>query len=516
MPNLEEARNKLEKLYHQLKAYAAIYHTQKICLFRPNPVGDQGTFFDDQGAQIRLVLGDNRSGKSVVGVVEAIAHSLGYRPWLEPDDPNYIVRLANGEPIPVPNKGRVIAQDFQQAIKQNIWAKLQEWAPRGWYKIRKDNRGIPVEVQWTNGSVWYLMSDAQEDMHFEGTNGHWFWVDEPCGYRKFVALQRGLVDFSGHCWMTLTPLSQPWIADMIEARAGDPDGKVKAYRFKITDNSESKGGFLPDESIDDFARNLREDEKAARLGGQWMHLTGRVYKEWEAKEPYWVPEFEIPPTWPRVRVIDPHPKKPVAVLWLAINPDNQLYAYRELFDANLRTISDVAARIKELERGEPIAMALIDSSSKEQERTSGYSVWSKFAEEGIHCAPAPKRNAQVGYDAIHEALKVQYEWHEPGLIVLNNCSNLKSNFLRFVWDEWKSSRDRDLKGEKQEVRKTDDDFIDCIRYYYQTKIDYKMLKRELQNVPEEDASMVGIFGTEVFNRPIEPDTMEDDDIWQTL
>lgn len=478
-----------EQLYKELKAIEAVYDNRKISTYRPNPVGEQYRFFEAQDATIRLVKGDNRSGKSVAGIVEAIAHSLGCRPWWPKDHPLHVVRLPGGRPIPVPNTGRVLAQTFQQAIKQNIWQKLLEWAPKGAYTVHKNNMGVPDEVKWANGSIWHLMSDEQEDMAFEGTNGHWFWVDEPCGYKKYVALKRGLVDFGGHCWLTLTPLTQPWIADVIDSRAGDPDGEVKVFRFKIEDNEVSKGGFLEQAAIDSFIADLRPDERAARIGGEWMHLTGRVFSEWRAQPPHWVEPFKIPAHWSRVCVIDPHPNKPIAVMWAAVSPDEQIYVYRELFDEELRTVAAVADRIKELEREaeEIVAMRIIDSSSKEHEKTSGTNILAKFASEGLWCVTAPKKNLAVGIDAIHEALEVQYEWGEPRLIVFNICPTVKRNFQRFVWAEWKSSRERDLKGVRQEVLKHEDDFIACIRYILQMNLDYGMLRREQKRAEEMQA-----------------------------
>lgn len=479
-------KDRLESLYRQLLALDAVYRTQKIVTFRPNPNSKgQNQFFKDQTARIRLALGDNRSGKSVCGVVEAGAHSLGYRPWLPKDDPNYWVRLCDGRKIPVPNIGRIVAQDYQQAIRQNIWAKIQEWWPKGWYTVRCDNRGIPVEITWKNGSKIYLMSDDQDDDVFEGTNGHWFWADEPIGYAKYIGLKRGLIDFNGHCWLTLTPLSQPWIADVIESRANDPDGEVKAYRFLVSDNLREAGGHVDKASVDSFIQDLREDERAVRIGGQWAHLTGRVFPEWRPEPPYWIEPFDIPPTWPRICVIDPHPRKPVAVMWCAISPDNQKYVYRELWDSNLRTIADVAARMKKLEGDEPIAMRLIDPSSHEQERTSGESIRQRFAACGIYTLPAAKKNIQAGLDSIHEGLKLVYDWSEPNLVVFNTCPMVKQNFLRFVWDDYRTSKDRDIKGLRQEVRKTDDDFIAALRYIYQAGATYTMLKRELREQPDD-------------------------------
>lgn len=498
MTSNAEIRTDLQQIWKELAALELAYATKKILFYKP--IGQQPEFHANDQAAIRLVLGSNRSGKSVAGVAEAIAHSLGYRPWLPEDHPNRIVRLTNGEQIPVPNIGRVIAQNAQQAIKQTIWPKYEEWAPRGWYKVKRDNRGIPTELTWKNGSKVYFMSNEQDDMAFEGTNGHWFWGDEPFDYRKYTGLRRGLVDFDGHCWMTMTPLTQPWIHDVIVSRVGDPDGSVRMFKFSIWDNCRDNGGHLSRQAIEEFLSDLREDELEARLHGNFLHLAGRVFKEWEPEAPYWVEPSKIPATWPRICVIDPHPRKPVAVLWAAISPDDQLVVYRDLYDQRLRTITEVSDQIKELEgwyqvgrewrRGddaEVIAHRIIDNSAQEQERTSGDTIARRFAREGLPCELAKKRNAQAGYDAIHEALqRGKYEWDEPMLIVHNTCRHVKQNFLNFCWDSWQTDKQRDLKGDKQEVRKNHDDFIDCIRYIYQAQIDYRMLKRNARLLAEDD------------------------------
>jgi hypothetical protein len=493
--------DELQSLWNELTVLEAAQATQKLAFF--DPIGKQAAASHalNDGTSVLLVLGSNRSGKSVFGVLEAIAHSLGHRPWLTEDHPDYIVRLADGEPIPVPNTGRIIAQDYEQAIQQTIWPKFQEWAPVGWYKSKKDNRGIVKKITWKNGSVIWLLSNDQKDMSFEGTDGHWVWADEPIDYTKYIGLKRGLIDHAGHMWMTMTPLNQPWIHDIIVNRANDPGGRVRLFKFSVWDNCIENGGHLSREEIEEFLSDVREEELEARLHGNFLHLAGRVYKEWEPEVPYWVDRFKVPDTWPRVCVVDPHSRKPIAVLWAAITPDNQIVVYRDLYDRRLKTVKDVADRIKELEgwtyskehkqwfRGqdaEPVSFRLIDNSAREEERTSGDSIWKRFATEGLHHQLAKKRNAQAGYDAIHEALKLPYEWSEPELLIFNICSHVKQNFLNFCWDEWTSSKQRELKGDKQDVRKNHDDFIDCIRYIYQTGITYSLLRREAKRLSKDD------------------------------
>lgn len=485
--------SELQEVWQELEALELAYTTKKICFYRP--IGKQASFHSEDTCAVRLVLGSNRSGKSVAGVVEAIAHSLGYRPWLPEGHPNRVVRLANSQPIPVPNIGRVIAQNYQQAVNQTIWPKIQEWAPAGQYTVKRDNRGIPTEVRWRNGSIIYLMSDDQDDMAFEGPNGHWVWGDEPFGYRKYTGLKRGLVDFSGHMWMTMTPLSQPWINDYVVSRANEPGGAVKMWKFSIWDNCTENGGHLRREDIEEFLSDLREDELEARLHANFLHLAGRVYKQWDPESPFWIDSFVIPEAWPRVCIIDPHPRKPVCVVWLAVSPDDQVFVYRDLFDPKLRTIRQVSDRIKELEgwretgedrhgrstfvRGEsaePVSYRLIDTSAQEDEKTSGSTVRRSFADEGLHTDLAKKRNKDSGINAIHDALECKYEWSTPGLQVINTCRKVKNDFMNFCWDDWGTEKQLQLKGEKQEVRKNHDDAIDCIRYYYQSGCNYKMLR----------------------------------------
>lgn len=492
-PDLRE----LHQILLELEALEQLYQTNKIVAYRPLKRVDGQDFHADQLQAVRLVLGSNRSGKSVAGCAEAIAHSLGYRPWLPEDDPNRTVRLTNGDPIPVPNIGRVLAQNFEQAIRQTIWPKFEEWAPRHLIKsVKYSARGVPIMLEWTNGSKIYFMSNDQEDMAFEGTNGHWAWIDEPCDYNKYIGLKRGLVDFDGHLWLTMTPLAQPWIADVIMDRANIPGSGVKAYKFSIWDNCDENGGYMTRAAINEFLSDLREEQLEARLHGNFLHLAGRVYKEWTAAPPYWIDPFDIPLSWPRVRLIDPHPRKPICVLWLAVSPDNQIFAYRALADRRLKTVKDVADRIKEYEGwagrprptdlSEPVVYSIIDYSAREDERTSGTHIQRAFADEGIICALSQKRNAQAGYDAIHNALKRgQYEWDEPMLVTFNTCLPVKRNFERFCYDEWQTGKQRDLKGEKDQYRAVDDDFIDLLRYYYQSGLNYHMLRGHMRQWQRE-------------------------------
>lgn len=488
---------KLDQALVELHALDRAYRDQKIVFFRPLPGAPQyRQFFEDQCAVVRVVLGANRSSKTVTGVMESIAHSLGYRPWCSYNDPLRIVRLPGGDPIPVPNTGRILAQSYEQSIRQTIMEKFDEWAPKSMIrKIETNTRGIPVAIHWTNGSKVYLMSNDQDDMMFEGPAGHWFWVDEPCDRNKYIGLKRGLVDHNGHCWMTLTPLTQPWIYDDLVMKAGDTESQIKMYKFSIWDNCVERGGYLKRSAIEAFLADQREDELEARLHANFLHLAGRVYKTWIPAPPYWVPPFDIPLSWPRMMLCDPHSNKPIALMWAAISPSGRIFIYRATYTNTLVTVDDVADYIKQVEgwetwdspgeSAEQIAMRIIDWSAEEGERTSGVSIRAKFTDNKILMHKAKKVNAAFGYDAIHKALKLTREWDEPDIVVFNTCGPVRDNFMRFCHEDWANKRQADLKSPKETYRKKDDDFIDLIRYIYQSRMSYSSLRSEARRVAAE-------------------------------
>lgn len=486
----------LAELYEQVHALAESVKAHKIHYYRP--VGRQADFHAANGTDTRLVFGGNRSGKTTVGTMEAIAHAIGYRPWLPVDDPNRIVRLANGNPIPVPNVGRIVAESYEVNIVQTIFPKIEEWCPKEWIvNVHRSQRSVPVriDIKVPGGiSVIHLMSYEQHPRAFEGPSGHWFWNDEPCPQNIWNGLKRGLVDHNGVNWGTMTLLTEPWITEVLAAHADEPGADVRTFSLDVWDNCVERGGHLTRKSILAFLDKLPAAERKTRETGVALHLAGRVFPEWQARPPFWIDPRHIPADWPRVQVIDPHPRKPVATFWAACSPDDIWYIYRSMFDDNLTTIDEVADAMKECEgwrqdkRGtfrrapgcDRVVLRIIDTSANENEPTSGETIKSAFAKHGgpgngLICVDAYKRNKSAGLNAIHEALLLRTEWDKPRLIVTNNCHDVKQNFLNYCWPKEHTGRQNEVRDQKQEPIKKYDDMIDGIRYLFQKRLTYAML-----------------------------------------
>lgn len=312
-------------------------------------------------------------------VVDAYSHSIGCRPFLPPDHPNFRVLMPNGDPIPVPNKGQMCAEDFPVGITENLWPTWQEWIPKPCYVEAKLERGIPriikVDVSaypWADQSdplypysYIYMHAYQQGREAFQGVRCHWVLDDEPPPRAIFQEQMRGLIRHGGK-WMgamTCVEDKHIWIYDLFmppRLKRGEK-ADTDAFRDKnfcliagsIYDNLKKPdgSGALTMEDIEHFKQDLGEDEEqiAVRIEGKPLHLTNTFYGDLWDERTHVVEHREPDPNNCHVLLCDAHPTKAYALLWMEVNEHNQWYAYRELYDEKLSTVRMIADAIKEIE-----------------------------------------------------------------------------------------------------------------------------------------------------------------------
>jgi hypothetical protein len=490
----EKFLQELTELNSELAYLEKIQREAKIVAF--NPIGNQASFFSSR-APVRVVFGSNRSGKSVIGFAELIACAQGYRPWLPEDHPDRIVRLADGSPMPVPNRGYHLLENLKVAGTQVFIPKFEEWVPKGMAKLKKNQLGQPVRVDWSNGSVTHILSQEMGVSAVEGSNGHYLSIDEPPREDFYIALSRGLVDYAGIAWITATPIKASAFMAELMNRSFDPDTGVDLISLSIHDNRKSRGGYLDDDAVDRFIASLPLHEIESRVHGRPAHLAGAVFPTWRPLPPYYIDPVDVPLDWPRIMVVDPAGRKPMAAVWMALSPSNTWYVYRDLYDNSLRTVEDVARRIKILEGWgvtdtgrfyekmdtEPVALRIIDTSGNEVARTSGTSITYEFSRHGLNFVPARKMDYLASINRIQEMLQYdptsEFGKNRPQLIVFNTCKRVAHEFLNFVWHP-ESAQSRSHGADAQDKPlKTNDDCIDCIRYALMSNATHKGLVHAL-------------------------------------
>jgi phage terminase large subunit-like protein len=413
--------------------------------------------------RIRYFSGGNRSGKSTAGFVEDIMLSLGIHP--------YIVNKT-------PNRGVVVVQDFENAAKNVLEVKYNEWCPPGSIeRVEKNQANAWRKIFFKNGSTVDVLSHDQDMKVFEGSDYDWAHFDEPPPKHIYTAVWRGLTDRGGNMHMTATPLASPWLyQEYKKAIQGDP---IRWFRFvKTTANAKNLGDGnieLGLKRIEEFGSMLSEEEKSARLDGMMVQMHGLVLKEFDRAH-HLIPVFDLPPHWHIWETIDPHPHKPWAVCWIAVSESGKKILVRSLRAQG--TLDEIADQIL-YERGQipirggsrpRIVRCIIDNSSSvplwqksNTDPTIGrLSVREELEnyigprEGGPQIEVAPKNVAQK-IDLFRRWLKIDetgesvfyvfdIEENEPFIFEIEN----------YVWDSSRS------KGLKNVPKKENDDCLDAV------------------------------------------------------
>ncbi len=141
--------------------------------------------------------------------------------------------------------------------------------------------------------------------------------------------------------------------------------------------------------------------RALRLkDGKWAASEGMVYKDWD-DQVHVIDPFEIPADWRRIRVIDFGFTNPFVCQWWAVDGDNRMYRYREIYMTQ-RLVEDHARQIKEVEgEGETIEATICDHDAEDRatlERHLGCDTLAahKAVSEGIQANQARLRVQKDG------------------------------------------------------------------------------------------------------------------------
>lgn len=455
-----EALSDDDKQYylHLLKKEVQWRKRRKIYYYGPHEKQEE---FHTSPARCRALFGGNRSGKTCAGTLEFLFHITGMYPKWYPDE----------NKMQAPIKGRIVAKDFQKGVGEVIIPSLDEWLDDSLVKKKYRNPiGIPVKWTLKNGSVFDILTYEQNTEQFEGWKGHVAWFDEPPPRDKYVATLRGLVDYKGKHWLTLTPLTQPWIYDDIYTKHNKKD--IHVVQVDITDNP-----YLDKDAIKQFEQSLTPEEKEARLHGRFMHLSGLIYKEFDPNVHICEP-FQIKKSWTRYMCIDPHPRMPTACLWLAVDEHDNHWLYDELWlrDMDIQQISNAI----HAQEGEflPLIRLIDPAADKDNQMAGGFNVRKEFMRHGVFCERA-NNDPNLGKSRIKKVLKPQFDKiankELPQLRVFSTCKRTIYEFQHYIWEDRRSRKEEYNKKEKP--KKKDDHFMDCLRYIYNHGPQY-MVPRE--------------------------------------
>lgn len=443
--------------------------------------------------RVRILAGGNRSGKTEANCAEASAYGIGYRPWalrqlglpvpekpwLRPDNlpPEALCYNLLGVRVPVPNTiFMVTGQSMKKGIGETIYPKLQKLLGPFITDTHMAHSGVPADITLKNGSRIVFGSAEQGVQAFESTNYTFTSIDEPIPRRVYTGISRGSIDQSAPIVMTFTPIGPwaGWIFKDLYAPAMKPNHPwIEVFQVSIFDNR-----FLSREAIEAFVSDpaLSEQEKEARLYGKFMHLSDRVYANFDERV-HVIPPCYIPRDWYIGMAVDPHTVKPWAIIYFAVSPTGDLYIFKEWPDTDYtrlrkdtRNVESYANLIRQLDADLPIQTRLIDPNyGPRKDVMRGVvipSIVSDMAPYGIDFHHKLNDDLAYGESRVRQLLHFNPDrpvdsLNRPRLFITEDCPNTIQAMLLYTALPRVNS-DGELDEERRD--QTYKDFADVVRY----------------------------------------------------
>jgi len=436
--------------------------------------------YDDPGYQldfhkspafIRFGIGGNKGGKTHCHAAEHIWWATGTHPYLKTPKP--------------PVHLRFVTVDVEDGIKKVTIPKFKEMVRRDsllggrWDKAySKESRTLHFE----NGSTEEFMSYDQDADKFSGADRHLIGFDEPPPKDIFDECLPRLIKYKGRVTMTLTPANlnarNSWIFDLyLQALRRQDKNYIELFDFDPRLNRS-----LDKEWLEDFWANLPEDQILPRKEGKFPQFAGLVFKTFSrAKNVIKAPALARDVT--RFIGVDPHTRKPNAVLYLGVNREGEYFAYDEIFEhgGGKEMVDLIKAKIGE----DKIECNWMDDYGRnvdQYKKGKQVSIWQEFLDpdgdgsnKGIYCLTIKMTEKlwEIGIRRIRNLLGLDEVYQKPRLFISEECPLLIHEFETCIYEDF---RYRDLKPLKETVKKKDIHLIPCLMFMLLGGAEYVKLR----------------------------------------
>jgi len=283
--------------------------------------------------------------------------------------------------------------------------------------------------------------NMQDVLRYQGQSYTWIGIDELPQYPSpdiynFLRSSLRSVDKEIPVFMRATGnpgnVGSSWVREMF-VEPGEPN---KSFEVKINTPAGVKSitrRFIPAKlqdnpylmQTDDYyimLASLPEVQRKQFLDGDWDAYENSAFPEFN-KITHVVEPFEIPRGWYKFRAADWGYSSPACVLWFAVDYDNNLWIYRELYTSKV-TADKFARQVLDLEQSEYIQYGVLDSSTWARRGDVGPSIAETMIQQGCRWRPSDRspRSRISGKLEIHKRLMLKDE--QPGIRIFSNCRNL--------------------------------------------------------------------------------------------
>ena len=360
----------------------------------------------------------------------------------------------------------------------------------------------------SGATMWFTYLDRDKDVtRFQGQAFNWIGIDEITQYptpyvwdylrsrlrttddelRPYMSMRcTGNPGGVGGWWikkMYIDPseFNKPFAATDVESgqQLLYPEGHEKArqplfYRKFIPARLTDNPYLMQDGRYEAMLRSLPEVERKRLLEGDWDVAEGAAFPEF-SKTRHVVEPFEIPTNWPRIRAADYGYASPSCVLWGAIDWDNNIWIYRELY-VRQHTAEQLADKILEIEQLDPVPHYSVLDSSCWNRTGFGPSIAETMMRLGVRWTPSD-RNRLQGKMEIHRRLADNPLTKLPRIRIFNTCNNVIRQLAGIPLSK-SNSEDVDTKAE--------DHAYDALRYLSMCRMSpHVSIHKSLNNIKEQ-------------------------------
>ena len=260
---------------------------------------------------------------------------------------------------------------------------------------------------------------------------------------------------------------KPFVWPHNHEKAGQPLFYRKFVPARLTDNPH----LMADGQYESMLRSLPEVERKRLLEGDWDVAEGAAFPEF-SRTKHVVEPYEMPTNWPRIRMADYGYAAPSCVLWGAIDWDNNIWVYRELYEKHL-TAEQLADRILEAEQLDPVPHYTVLDSSCWNKTGFGPSIAEVMMRSGVRWTPSDRNRIQ-GKMEIHRRLADNPYTKEPRLRFFSTCQHIIKQVAGIPLSKT-NSEDVDTKAE--------DHAYDALRYGMMTRMSgYVSIHQQLNSI----------------------------------
>jgi len=285
------------------------------------------------------------------------------------------------------------------------------------------------------------MTDA---LRYQGQSYTWIGIDELPQYPSpdiynFLRSSLRSVDPEIPVFMRATGnpgnIGSQWVREMFvnpspanqsfDISVDTPNGKKIITRRFIPAKLQDNPYLMQTDDYYTMLSSLPDVQRKQFLDGDWDAFEDSSFPEFN-KYTHVVDPFEVPKGWQRFRAADWGYSSPACCLWFAIDYDNNLWIYRELYISRI-TADVFAKKVLMLERDEYIRYGVLDASTWAKRGDIGPSIAETMIQQGCRWRPSDRtpKSRISGKLEIHKRLKVSEDKKkEPGLRIFSSCRNL--------------------------------------------------------------------------------------------